>query len=180
MIRWMLSAPAFATVSMSLLTPREALQISARNPASAISFTASISPSETAAKPASITSTPNSSSRLAMRSLFSGVKDTPGVCSPSRRVVSKTLIFSGKLLNKAIPHFPSHTSPEEKKPPTYKIYDSQIHPKILNCKSLRFKQSPPLELLIGCEAPAYLEPNSQSLQKPIEGVYPRRFSRDYI
>jgi hypothetical protein len=61
--------------------------------------------------------------------LFSGVKDTPGVCSQSRRVVSKTLIFSGKLLNKAIPHFISHTRPEEREAPTYKIYDSQIHPK---------------------------------------------------
>jgi hypothetical protein len=47
---------------------------------------------------------------LAMRSLFSGVKDTPGVCSPSRRVVSKTLIFSGKRLDKTIPHFSSHSN----------------------------------------------------------------------
>jgi hypothetical protein len=110
MMRWMLSAPAFATASMSVFTPREALQISALKPASAMSFTASSSPSETAANPASITSTPSSSSLLAMRSLFSGVKDTPGVCSPSRRVVSKTLIFSGKRLDKTIPHFPSHSN----------------------------------------------------------------------
>ena len=104
----MLSAPLFATTSISPRVPRAALQISALNPASAISFTASNSPSETAAKPASITSTPSSSKRCAIRSLFSGIKDTPGVCSPSRSVVSKTLIFSGRWLNKAIPHFTSH------------------------------------------------------------------------
>jgi hypothetical protein len=39
-----------------------------------------------------------------MRSLFSGISDTPGVCSPSRRVVSKNLTDLGKRLNKAIPH----------------------------------------------------------------------------
>ena len=39
-----------------------------------------------------------------MRSLFSGTKDTPGVCSPSRRVVSKKFMRLGKRLNKAIPH----------------------------------------------------------------------------
>jgi hypothetical protein len=39
-----------------------------------------------------------------MRNLFSGTRDTPGVCSPSRRVVSKNLTDSGKRLNKAIPH----------------------------------------------------------------------------
>jgi hypothetical protein len=39
-----------------------------------------------------------------MRSLFSGTSDTPGVCSPSRRVVSKNLTGLGKRLNKAIPH----------------------------------------------------------------------------
>jgi hypothetical protein len=39
-----------------------------------------------------------------MRSLFSGTSDTPGVCSPSRRVVSRNLTVLGKRLNKAIPH----------------------------------------------------------------------------
>ena len=109
----MLSAQALATASMSLGTPRDALQISARKPASEMSFTASSSPSETAAKPASITSTPRSSSRCAILNLFSGVKDTPGVCSPSRRVVSKTLIFLGNLLNKTIPHFAFHKTRKE-------------------------------------------------------------------
>jgi hypothetical protein len=36
--------------------------------------------------------------------LFSATSDTPGVCSPSRRVVSKNFIDLGKRLNKAIPH----------------------------------------------------------------------------
>jgi hypothetical protein len=41
--------------------------------------------------------------------LFSGIKETPGVCSPSRRVVSKIFTFFGKQLglDKAIPHFTS-------------------------------------------------------------------------
>jgi hypothetical protein len=39
-----------------------------------------------------------------MRSLFSATRDTPGVCSPSRRVVSKNFMVLGKRLNKAIPH----------------------------------------------------------------------------
>jgi hypothetical protein len=47
----------------------------------------------------------------AILSFFSGVKDTPGVCSPSLRVVSKTLIFLGKLVDKAIPHFLSLENP---------------------------------------------------------------------
>jgi len=51
-------------------------------------------------------------SRLsAIRSFFSGVKETPGVCSPSLRVVSKTLIDLGKLVDKAIPHFLSLENP---------------------------------------------------------------------
>jgi hypothetical protein len=39
-----------------------------------------------------------------MRNLFSATRDTPGVCSPSRRVVSKNFMVLGKRLNKAIPH----------------------------------------------------------------------------
>jgi hypothetical protein len=44
-----------------------------------------------------------------MRSLFSVTRDTPGVCSPSRRVVSKNFMVLGKRLNKAIPHL-NHVS----------------------------------------------------------------------
>jgi hypothetical protein len=76
-----------------------------------MSFIASISPSEAAAKPASMASTPSWSKFSAILSFFSGVKETPGVCSPSLRVVSKTLIFLGKLDDKAIPHFVSLENP---------------------------------------------------------------------
>jgi hypothetical protein len=103
----MAEAPLFMTASMSLRVPLPALATSALKPCLAIRLTASNSPSETAAKPASITSTPNSSRRCAMRSLFSGTRDTPGVCSPSRRVVSKKFMRLGKRLNKAIPHLKS-------------------------------------------------------------------------
>jgi hypothetical protein len=58
---------------------------------SAIALTASKSPLEEAAKPASITSTRSRSSCLAMRSFSSRVIDAPGLCSPSRRVVSKMI-----------------------------------------------------------------------------------------
>ena len=104
MIILIVEAPHFSTASISPLVPRPALLISARRPCLAIRLTASISPSETAAKPASITSTPSSSSFWAIRSLFSAIRDTPGVCSPSRRVVSRNFIDLGKRLNKAIPH----------------------------------------------------------------------------
>jgi len=56
-------------------------------------------------------STPSWSKFSAILSFFSGVKETPGVCSPSLRVVSKTLIFLGKLDDKAIPHFMSLENP---------------------------------------------------------------------
>jgi hypothetical protein len=100
-------APLFKTASISFLVPLAALDICAFKPCLAISLTASISPSETAAKPASITSTPSSSSRWAILSLLSGTSDTPGVCSPSLRVVSKNFIVLWKRLNKAIPHLRS-------------------------------------------------------------------------
>ena len=45
--------------------------------------------------PASITSIPNLSRALAIEIFSSGLKDTPGVCSPSLRVVSKKYAFSG-------------------------------------------------------------------------------------
>jgi len=56
-------------------------------------------------------STPSLSRLSAILSFFSGVNETPGVCSPSLRVVSKTLIFLGKLDDKAIPHFVSLENP---------------------------------------------------------------------
>jgi len=107
MIMLMVDAPLFSTASMSPFVPRAALLTSARKPCLAISLTDCISPSLTAANPASIMSTPSSSSLWAMRNLFSGTRDTPGVCSPSRRVVSKNFTVLGKRLNKAIPHLRS-------------------------------------------------------------------------
>jgi hypothetical protein len=56
---------------------------------SAIVRIASASPGLAAAKPASITSTPSFSSWRAMRNFSSLVIAAPGLCSPSRKVVSK-------------------------------------------------------------------------------------------
>lgn len=58
------------------------------------------SPSEVMADPASMTLTPSSSSFVAMSTLSLLVSATPGVCSPSLRVVSKNRTFS----NNIIPH----------------------------------------------------------------------------
>src|SRR5919108_3153313 len=55
---------------------------------------ACISPCDTIGNPASIASTPSSSSLIAIWIFWSGVIVTPGVCSPSLRVVSKILILS--------------------------------------------------------------------------------------
>ena len=77
---------AFCT-SFSLA--RANAQIVAPLTSRAIVCTASKSPGDAAGKPASITSMPRRTRPFAI-SIFSGVcKDTPGVCSPSRRVVSK-------------------------------------------------------------------------------------------
>jgi hypothetical protein len=100
-------APLFSTASISFLVHLAALDTCALKPCLAINLTASISPSETAAKPASIMSTPSSSSLSAILNLLSGTSDTPGVCSPSLKVVSKNFIVLGKRLNKAIPHLRS-------------------------------------------------------------------------
>jgi hypothetical protein len=64
----------------------------------AISVTASKSPSEAIGKPASITSTPISSSSAATCSFSSNVMVAPGDCSPSRNVVSKMMMLSCALL----------------------------------------------------------------------------------
>ena len=55
----------------------------------AISLTAAKSPSEAIGKPASMMSTPISSSSSATSSFSSWVMVAPGDCSPSRKVVSK-------------------------------------------------------------------------------------------
>src|SRR6202008_2265608 len=62
--------------------------------ACAMARTASKSPFDDAAKPASITSTFRRSSWRAIRSFSSLVIDAPGDCSPSRKVVSKMISLS--------------------------------------------------------------------------------------
>src|SRR5688572_18150287 len=83
MPRWM---------SLSLARHRPATVESFTTPA--IAFTASKSPLEEAGKPASITSTFMRSRARAMRSFSSLVMDAPGLCSPSRMVVSKMIKLS--------------------------------------------------------------------------------------
>ena len=58
--------------------------------------------SEVMAEPASIYSTPISSNLVAILNFSKGVNETPGVCSPSRNVVSKILIFTIITKNYAI------------------------------------------------------------------------------
>jgi hypothetical protein len=60
----------------------------------AIARTASKSPFDEAGKPASITSIRMRSSARAMRSFSSRVIEAPGLCSPSRMVVSKMIKLS--------------------------------------------------------------------------------------
>jgi len=85
---------------------RTYVQHSAVNPASDIRRIASHSPRDAAADPASITLTPIEDSFSAIWSFSRGSSETPGVCSPSRKVVSKKRIFSA---NKAICHGKSTT-----------------------------------------------------------------------
>ena len=95
----------FRTASISFFVPhmRWRLPFCFNNPCLAIRLTHSISPSETAANPTSITSTPSSSKRWAIVRLLSGTEGCYEVfCSPSRRVVSKNFTCLGKRLNKAI------------------------------------------------------------------------------
>ena len=84
---------AYFKASMALITSfslqRARAQIVVPFTSRAMVATASKSPGEAAGKPASITSIPSRTKPFAI-SIFSGVwRATPGVCSPSRRVVSK-------------------------------------------------------------------------------------------
>mmetsp|Transcript_23570 Transcript_23570/g.58189 ORF Transcript_23570/g.58189 Transcript_23570/m.58189 type:complete len:249 (-) Transcript_23570:18-764(-) len=102
---WMRGKEALVTarahVSMSALTARASPQMMggfAPVPTvAAICSTARKSSREAMGKPASITSTPSFASCLATWSFSSLVMLQPGDCSPSRRVVSKTLTRSGSL-----------------------------------------------------------------------------------
>ena len=60
----------------------------------ATALTASKSPGEAMANPASMTSTRIFSNTLAMRTFSSLVIEAPGDCSPSRKVVSKIISLS--------------------------------------------------------------------------------------
>src|SRR5436305_5084230 len=79
---------ASAQRSMSLGLARDSPAITAFLDRRAISLTAWKSPSEVIGKPASMTSTPMSSSISAISSFSSKVMVAPGHCSPSRKVVS--------------------------------------------------------------------------------------------
>ena len=80
---------ASAQRSMSLNAARASPQTVAFLVRLAISCTAAKSPSDAIGKPASMTSTPIWSSTSATSSFSSWVMVAPGLCSPSRKVVSK-------------------------------------------------------------------------------------------
>ena len=79
---------------MSPGTARHIEQITGSRTASATACTASKSPLLLAAKPASIISTPSRSSWRAICTFSIMFRLTPGVCSPSRSVVSKNTTLS--------------------------------------------------------------------------------------
>jgi hypothetical protein len=91
---------ASAAREMSRSLARESEQTVESLIAFAMDCTASKSPLELAANPASMTSTRRRSSWRAMRSFSSRVIEAPGDCSPSRKVVSKMMSLSamGELL----------------------------------------------------------------------------------
>ena len=88
---WRFSAArtACAARSISLAFARASPATTDPLTRSAISLTASKSPGDAAGKPASMMSTPSSTSASAISSFSSTVIVAPGDCSPSRRVVSK-------------------------------------------------------------------------------------------
>ncbi len=114
---WMrrFSQPASASAArlMSLSLARASEQTVESFTALAIARTASKSPLLEAAKPASITSTRSRSSCLAMRSFSSRVIDAPGLCSPSRSVVSKMIRRSMAGLQTVFAPPASRGRPEE-------------------------------------------------------------------
>ncbi len=93
--------------STSSVRDRARPQITASSLWSAMAFTVSCSPWEEAGKPASIACTPMDASWRAISSFCAKVNDIPGVCSPSRRVVSKTVtcFFAWLSVKKTIPRF---------------------------------------------------------------------------
>src|ERR687897_651376 len=87
-------ARASAARSMSPGAVRARAAMVAPLTRSATARTASKSPTEAWGKPASMTSTPSLASCSAISSLALALRLMPGACSPSRRVVSKTMICS--------------------------------------------------------------------------------------
>ena len=85
---WTYVEPASATASMSLRLARASPHMSQERPADTIMRIPSASPADITGNPASMASTPSRSSRSAMASFCAGERDIPGVCSPSRSVVS--------------------------------------------------------------------------------------------
>ena len=94
-------------ISTSSVRDRARPQMTESSPRSAMTFTVSCSPSDDAGKPASIACTPIDASWRAMSSFCAKVNDIPGVCSPSRRVVSKTVtcVLAWLSVKKTIPRF---------------------------------------------------------------------------
>src|SRR5512138_2386613 len=87
---WTASPQRTTSFSLARAGPHTVLSLIAF----AMSWTASQSPFEDAGKPASITSTRSRSSWRAIRIFSSLVIDAPGLCSPSRNVVSKMIKWS--------------------------------------------------------------------------------------
>ena len=87
------SASASAPASMSSLRVRQSVATVALRAVRATARTPSKSPGEDTAKPASITSTPRSSSWFAISTFSSVCSAMPGDCSPSRSVVSQIAIL---------------------------------------------------------------------------------------
>ena len=85
---------AFAACVISYSFERANEQIVASLTAAATALMASKSPGELAANPASMTSTCNRSSCLAIRTFSSLLMEAPGDCSPSLKVVSKMISLS--------------------------------------------------------------------------------------
>ncbi len=92
---------ASAARSISPFTARAKLQTVESFITSATARTDSKSPGLAIAKPASMTSTRIFSSIFAMRTFSSRVIEAPGLCSPSRKVVSKITSLSLLLIKKS-------------------------------------------------------------------------------
>ena len=92
---WMYGTSHLRALSMSSFRGRARATIWASSPRAAIFSTDSVSPSEVMGNPASIFGTLSSSSCWAIRIFSSIVYVTPGICSPSLRVVSNIHTLSG-------------------------------------------------------------------------------------